>query len=142
MFGNFNGFTGELPAEVGNLSYLEDLFLYENDLQGQIPTTLGQLTRLKTLSLAQNAFGGSIPTELGSCTDLEILALHRAAGSEKGPGITGPLPAFSNLKNIAEIYLENQKLYGSIHADFLSNAPVAEVIKVDLSFNGLTGTRT
>jgi len=139
LYANHNSFTGQLSNEIGNLSDLEDLLLLENDLTGQVPSALGNLRSLKTLSLGSNAFGGELPPELGDCASLEVIAVHRLAGSEKGPGISGQLPSLSKLENIVEIYFQNQKLTGPIPSDFLANAPENDVLTVDLTGNNLSG---
>ena len=37
---NFNGLSGEIPAELGSLSNLRGLYLHENDLSGCVPSSL------------------------------------------------------------------------------------------------------
>ena len=39
------------PAEIGNLTYIDDLRLNENNLQGEIPKEIGALQRLSMLRL-------------------------------------------------------------------------------------------
>ena len=43
--------TGPIPAELGNLTNLEHLFLGGNELTGPIPAELGNLTNLGWLEL-------------------------------------------------------------------------------------------
>ena len=38
--------SGEIPAELGSLTNLQVLNLYDNELSGTIPAELGQLTNL------------------------------------------------------------------------------------------------
>ena len=140
LFANYNQFTGPLPTEIGRLTKLDELYLFDNNLSGQIPTEIGLLTGLQILTLSQNAFGGTLPIELNSLTDLQILALQRVAGKEKGPGISGTLPALDNIPALTEVYLENQKLSGLLNEKFLKNTPTSELVRVDLSNNDLSGT--
>ena len=50
-----NQFSGEIPAELGNLSNLKVLLLRGNRLIGQIPSRLGNLAdTLRTLLIADN----------------------------------------------------------------------------------------
>jgi Leucine-rich repeat (LRR) protein len=140
LFANYNKFTGPLPTEIGRLTKLDELYLFDNDLTGQIPTEIGLLTGLQILTLSQNAFGGTLPNELNSLTDLQILALQRVEGEEKGPGISGSLPALDFIPALTEVYLENQKLSGLFHESFLKNAPTSELVRVNLSNNDLSGT--
>ena len=63
---SFNQLTGEIPAELGNLTNLTHLSLYDNQLTGEIPAELGSLTNLtnlKGLQLAYNQLTGEIPAE-------------------------------------------------------------------------------
>ena len=63
LFGN--RLSGQLPAEMGNLTSLTELWLSGNQLRGQIPSELGNLTSLTGLSLNNNQLSGAIPAELG-----------------------------------------------------------------------------
>jgi Leucine-rich repeat (LRR) protein len=139
FYANYNHFNGTLSTELASLTQLTDLYLYYNDFTGQIPTEIGLLTSLKVMTLAQNAFSGTLPTEMNLLTNLEILAVHRILDQEKGFGITGGLPSFSQLQSINQIYLENQGLKGPIPPDFLANAEPQDVIQVNLMNNQLTG---
>ena len=44
-----NGLTGEIPAEIGRLTQLRELYLARNQLTGEIPTELGRLSQLLRL---------------------------------------------------------------------------------------------
>ena len=70
-----NELSGEIPAELGNLTQLKELFLFGNKLSGEIPAELGRLTNLTELSLSYNEFSGEIPPELGKLTNLTELNL-------------------------------------------------------------------
>ena len=70
-----NDLSGEIPAELGSLSYLRELYLSENDLSGEIPAELGSLSNLEELYLHINNLSGEIPAELGGLSSLEELYL-------------------------------------------------------------------
>jgi hypothetical protein len=54
-----------IPSGLGQVSTLQDLFLYDNYLNGTIPSELGQISTLQSLRLEYNALTGKIPSELG-----------------------------------------------------------------------------
>ena len=56
--------TGPIPEELGDLSQLRELYLYQNRLTGQIPPRLTQLDNLTALWLAFNRFTGCLPPAL------------------------------------------------------------------------------
>jgi len=64
----------ELPAEVCDLTELEDLSLAGNCLS-ELPEGIGRLTALKRLGLAGNRLT-SVPESIGALTQLEGLWLH------------------------------------------------------------------
>ena len=83
-----------MPPELGNLSELETLSLYSNELTGGIPPELGNLTNLRELSLDGNQLSGEIPPELGNLANLERLVLYSKRvnrGNTAGVGQPDPL---------------------------------------------------
>ncbi|XP_050374709.1 leucine-rich repeat protein 1-like [Argentina anserina] len=56
--------SGNLVPELGNLSQLQFLSLYDNNIQGSIPAELGKLTNLIGLDLSGNNLSGSLPSSL------------------------------------------------------------------------------
>lgn len=55
-----NHFSGKIPKEIGNLTYLQDLNVNSNDLVGLIPESLANMP-LGRLDLNNNHFMGPIP---------------------------------------------------------------------------------
>ena len=49
-----NQLNGSIPSELGDLSNLEELWLYSNELSGPIPGELGDLSNLRLLILSLN----------------------------------------------------------------------------------------
>ena len=68
------GLTGALPAEVGQLTSLQELHLHDNQLTS-VPAEIGQLTALEALYLRGNELT-SVPAEIGQLTSLEVLKLN------------------------------------------------------------------
>ena len=103
-----NRLTGDIPAELGSLTNLEVLSLFDNRLTGEIPAELGDLTNLGELYLDNNRLSGEIPAELGNLTSLQGLYLQRNR-------LSGEIPAeLGSLTNLEELYLDNNQLTGCI----------------------------
>ena len=77
LSGGESKLSGFIPAELGQLTNLEELILSRNELSGSIPAELGQLTNLQALYLDDNDISGSIPAELGQLANLTLLVLSR-----------------------------------------------------------------
>ena len=60
----YNGLTGSIPPEIGNLTNLTYLNLYDNQLTGEIPSEIGNLTNLSYLYLFSNQLTGEIPESI------------------------------------------------------------------------------
>ena len=122
---------GSLPAELGNLTSLTELYLAETSLSGNIPAELGNLTNLTLLWLSHNQLSGSIPAELGNLTNLTALWLFDNR-------LRGRIPAeLGKLSNLRVLSLDNNRLSGSIPAE-LGN--LTSLISLRASRNGLTGS--
>ena len=67
-----NQLDGSIPASLGDLTNLEILYLWGNELTGSIPD-LSHLTSLLQLNLSRNQLYGSIPASLGNLTNLRLL---------------------------------------------------------------------
>ena len=108
---SINTLSGEIPAELGNLTNLQGLSLSANTLSGEIPAELGNLTNLERLDLLQNTLSGKIPAELGNLTNLQLLYLHSNE-------LSGEIPAeLGNLTNLQSLYLSENELSGEIPAE-------------------------
>ncbi len=125
-----NGLAGPIPPDLGSLSNLGALYLWENQLTGPIPPELGSLSNLGALDLSGNQLTGPIPPELGSLSNLRVLSLG-------GNQLTGPIPPdLGSLSNLGALYLWENQLTGPIPPELgsLSNLQV-----LSLSGNQLTG---
>ena len=78
---------GSLPPPnlIGNLTFLRELVLSNNNLQGSIPSDIGLLRRIRHLNLSRNSLQGEIPGELTNCSNLITLDLSRN-------NLTGQIP--------------------------------------------------
>ena len=103
-----SGLNGAIPAELGQLAWLESLDLCQNKLDGRIPRELGRLSRLGQLCLHDNQLSGPIPRELGQLASVQILDLSRNQ-------LDGPIPSeLGRLGELQELILSENELTGSI----------------------------
>ncbi len=126
-----NSFTGNIPPELGNLSNLTHLHLHENDFTGNIPPELGNLSNLESLNLWYNNLSGSIPPELGNLSNLTELYL---LGNQLSASIP---PELGNLSNLVDLRLEDNNLSGSIPPE-LGN--LSSLTHLRLGVNQLSGS--
>ena len=109
-----NNLTGSLPAELGNLSELEELAFYDNSLTGSIPPELGNLSKLETLNLRNNMVTGLIPPELGQLSNLDGLHLNNNLLYGTVPSELGNLGPV----RLGVIIIENNQLIGELPHSF------------------------
>ncbi|MFK7981409.1 MAG: S8 family serine peptidase, partial [Saprospiraceae bacterium] len=103
-----NQLTGSIPAEIGNLTHLKELFLAVNQLTGSIPPQIGNLFNLLKLSLYHNQLTGTLPSELGNLENLRELHLSNNQ-------LIGNIPEeIANLSKAKSIHLNSNQLTGSI----------------------------
>ncbi|KAK6945355.1 Leucine-rich repeat-containing N-terminal, plant-type [Dillenia turbinata] len=105
--------SGEIPAEIANLPYLQMIDLNTlSDLHGSIPDALSKLTNLNFLRLKQNKLTGSIPPSLSKLTKLTFFDVSHNQ-------LTGTIPgSLSNLGNLNALHLDNNELSGAIPDSF------------------------
>jgi len=80
-----NDLEGELPTELGGLSFLETLAVNSNKLNGTMPASLGNMTMLTRLDVSNNTLTGAIP---GSVANLPHLVLLDVSDNS----LSGPVP--------------------------------------------------
>ena len=106
-----NQLSGTIPAEIGNLTSLTDLFLGRNQLSGTIPVEIGNLTSLEHLLLGGGQLSGTIPAEIGNLTRLISLGLEINQ-------LSGTIPAeLGNLTRLNSLDLSRNQLSGTIPAE-------------------------
>ena len=128
---SFNELNGSIPAELGSLENLRDLYLRGNGLSGSIPAELGNLANLQSLLLGGNRLSGSIPAELGGLMNLGLLSLNY------NQELSGSIPAeLGSLVNLRYLSLWGNQLSGPI-PDALGN--LANLTYLSLAWNALSG---
>ena len=124
------GLAGSLPAELGQLAYLDSLSITSNDLTGSIPAELSQLERLVLMNLSGNDLTGPIPAELGQMTGLRemILSVNDLSGS---------IPAeLGQMSSLDLLHLSHNDLAGAIPPEL---GQLAALERLTLDSNNLTG---
>ena len=76
LYLNNNSLTGSVPAQIGNLDGLRGLRLNSNNLSGQIPRQLDNMESLNHLRLAGNNFTGCLPRVLNAIADSDAAQLN------------------------------------------------------------------
>ncbi|XP_059449463.1 receptor-like protein 7 [Corylus avellana] len=123
-------FSGELPASMGNLSFLTYLSIEFCNFSGSIPSSLGNLTKLNVLRLSNSSLVGNIPHSLGNLVQLSHLVISRTQ-------LTGQVPfRLVNLPQLSYLDLSHNLLSGEIKFE---NETLAII---GLNNNQLTGPIT
>lgn len=120
--------------------------LHDNTLIGVIPKELGMLKNLKILDLGMNQLSGHIPPEIGNLTNISKMYVEShilgpvnlsrfnfhltfyiffpaiITRNLESNGLTGRLPPeLGNLKYLEELWLDRNKLQGTVPAESDSN---------------------
>ncbi|XP_056173118.1 probable LRR receptor-like serine/threonine-protein kinase At1g53440 [Syzygium oleosum] len=97
-----------IPKEIGNISTLEELVLYDNLLEGALEPNIGNLSRLRRLLLSANNFTGTIPELFGNLKNLEEFRID-------GSTLSGKIPDFiGNWTKITRLDLQGTSMEGPI----------------------------
>ena len=135
---DYNSFSGPLQHGIGKLTNLKLLTGEKNKLSGVLPDQLKELTNLVTLRLGKNSFRGNIPDSMDAMTSLAYIDLSHQK-EHSGPGLSGALPAFENLRQLRQIRLKSNALSGTIPFNFLKNVNDEVFEYADLSSNMFIG---
>ena len=129
--GGSNMFTS-IPTELGRLTFLDTLSLFENNLEGTIPSELSGILRLILLDLSNNGLSGPIPSELGSLFDMRDridLSFNH---------LTGQIPTeLGNLDRLRLLDFQHNKLSGTIPPEF---SALSRLTTIRIDSNNLIGT--
>ena len=126
----YAGLAGVLPAELGELSELNSIWLAGNYLHGPIPSELGNLANLTRLDLQLNLLMGEIPESLAQLANLEILAVSNNH-------LSGQIPrTLAQLANLKVLDVSNNRLSGQIPRTL---AQLANLEVLAVSNNHLSG---
>ena len=126
-----NELTGEIPAELGGLPNLQGLWLSENQLSGEIPAEMGNLSNLVELVLWGNELSGTVPAEIGNLTNLELLLISQNQLTEGIP------PELGGLSNLEELDLSENELTGEIPVELGGLTMLEDLYLRDNQFSGV-----
>ncbi|KAF9664518.1 hypothetical protein SADUNF_Sadunf16G0027100 [Salix dunnii] len=162
------GLVGTVPPQLGNLSFLQYLTLYNNSFHGYLPSEIGNLRRLQILDIGSNKLPLVIPESFGNLHKLEELrfdgndltelkslwlpynnftgAIPEEIGSlpmlELNLGVnmlSGDLPrSIFNMTSIKRIILPFNRLSGSMPQESSINLP--NLKELQLNMNDITGS--
>jgi hypothetical protein len=128
-----NSLTGRIPLEIGLLTKLTFMSLWNNRLTGDIPSELSSLTQLATLDLGSNSLDGNIPFEIHSLSKLNLLWLDSNS-------LSGQIPSDIHLlSNLLELLLHQNNLSGTIPSEIYN---LSSLTTLTLYHNRLTGEFT
>ena len=123
--------TGPIPPELGQLSYLQGLWLQNNQLTGPIPPELGQLYQLRDLVLRHNQLTGPIPPELSQLSQLSKLLLNNNQITRLIP------PELGQLTYLNSLDLRSNQLKGKIPSELGQLSHLSELLLNDNQITGL-----
>ena len=118
--------SGMLPANWAEMASLDSLFLYNSSLSGSLPREWARWGSLHTLHADNNRLSGSLPAEWSRWSSLHTLHLHSNALSGALPKAWA-VPSSPLRTGLLKLKLSNNKLAGSVCADWASWPPRAEL---------------
>ncbi|CAN6557191.1 unnamed protein product [Malus baccata var. baccata] len=147
--------VGKLSSNIGNLSFLRELWLQNNFFSHEIPPQIGNLRRLQVLRLDANSFSGSIPHNISYCFNLIHANFTRNKLVGKIPSeigllwklqmfvlkfnnVTGQVPpSLGNLSSLQGLSLAGNNLMGNIPS---SLGQLKKLTFLGLGLNQLSGS--
>ncbi|XP_044476864.1 putative receptor-like protein kinase At3g47110 [Mangifera indica] len=102
---------GTVSSHLGNLSFLVNLDLSDNNFHGHLPNELGQLRRLRVFSVGNNRISGGIPGFIGLLSKLQNLKLEYN-------NFSGTIPdVLFNVTTLEALWSHNNNIQGSISSE-------------------------
>ncbi|KAL3733435.1 hypothetical protein ACJRO7_022888 [Eucalyptus globulus] len=117
-----NGFTGEIPSLICQVSSLLYLELSNNNFSRNMPLCFGNLTNLQSLNLSNNKLQGPLPHSLVKCGNLSTLDLSHNEFNDV-------FPHWLEARQLYYVNLRSNKFYGRINLTvFGLSFPALEVL--------------
>ncbi|KAK3435967.1 hypothetical protein EUGRSUZ_C00631, partial [Eucalyptus grandis] len=122
--------VGSLSPFIGNLSFLQELYIQNNGFIGEIPQEIDNLYRLKYLGLANNSFSGQIPVNISGCKNLEYLILSHNK-------LVGEVPiAIASMLKLKLVWISHNNLSGNF-PEFFGN--LTSLVGILATYNNFVG---
>lgn len=119
-----NAFSGPIPTNIGNTTYLQQLDLSGNLMTGTISEEIRGYEVLEALSLANNELKGTIPKEIYDLTNLKFLHIN-------GNQLTGTISSsIGDLSSLKELRIGGSELSGNIPDELYT---LTELVELDAS---------
>ncbi|XP_070038067.1 probable LRR receptor-like serine/threonine-protein kinase At3g47570 [Nicotiana tomentosiformis] len=125
-----NESSGYIPKTIERMLKLQEIYLYKNKIGGTIPDVICNLQNLGELDLSENQIIGSVPPCLGTITSLRKLNLAYNRLNSRLPASLG------SLRDIIEFNVSSNLLSGQIPLE-IGNLKAATLI--ELSKNNFSG---
>ncbi|KAF7851020.1 hypothetical protein BT93_L4707 [Corymbia citriodora subsp. variegata] len=123
--------SGSISPHIGNLSFLRELRLGNNNFYHEIPLQISRLSRLRFLQLENNSLVGEIPENITACSNLVFLLLTNNR-------LTGKIPIeVGSLSRLQIIILGKNNLIGSVPS---SIGNLSSLVELSLAVNNLGGS--
>ncbi|KAG7945493.1 hypothetical protein I3843_15G154700 [Carya illinoinensis] len=128
---SYNSFSGQLPAEIFNLTSLRSLDISRNNFSGHFPVGISGLWNLVVFDAFSNSFSGSLPEEISQLGSLKVLNL---AGSY----FKGPIPsAYGSFKSLEFLHLAGNFLTGNLPPEL---GKLKTVTHMEIGYNTYEGS--
>lgn len=101
-----NGFSGQVPFSISQMTSLQYLNLSHNNIQGPLNDMFGPLSSLSTLDFSSNSMTGDLPRSFSSLTSMSSMYLQNNQ-------FTGTIDVLSNLP-LDNLNVENNRFTGWI----------------------------
>ncbi|MCL7043685.1 hypothetical protein MKW94_005227 [Papaver nudicaule] len=125
----YTNLIGEIPDTIGGLIALENLDLSNNELSGKIPESIGMLQNVKQIELYSNRFSGELPMSLGNLSNL----IHFDASMNS---LTGLIPEKFAALQLLSLGLNDNNLEGAIPESLVTNTKLEELKLFNNRFSG------
>lgn len=154
---NGRNLVGNVPSNLSQLTFLQELILSQNGLTSTVPAELGQLSDLIVMDLSMNLLTGRLPVALGSLSQLSYVFLENNLLDGSLPeniftrwtnvtyldlgtnSLTGSLPgSVTHLVSILNFFFDGNELDGSLPNSLFHNLTALLILQANN--NLLTGT--